>query len=145
MQTPISDPQGVEKTGSDVWETQGGSLPATWKTPSLLRCEATSISTWNAGQSHIYHSWHGKPSQTKKKVKHLFYLCLVHRSPYTWFSGVNYNVLYSFWFYSLFFKLKIFNWSTADLQYHVSPRYTAQWFSYTKYSYILSQILFLYR
>lgn len=29
MQTPISDPQGVEKTGSDVWETQGGSLPAT--------------------------------------------------------------------------------------------------------------------
>lgn len=31
MQTPVSDPQGVEKTGSTVWETQGGSLPATWK------------------------------------------------------------------------------------------------------------------
>ena len=110
MQTPISDPQGVEKTGSNVWETQGGSLPATWKTPSLLRCEATSISTWNAGQSHIYHSWNGKPSQTppkKKKVKHL-------NSTYVWFTEVLIhgfqvlinNVLYSFWFYSLFFKLK---------------------------------------
>lgn len=31
MQTPVSDPQGVEKTGSTVWETQGSSLPATWK------------------------------------------------------------------------------------------------------------------
>lgn len=28
MQTPISDPQVVEKTGSDVWEILGGSLPA---------------------------------------------------------------------------------------------------------------------
>ena len=69
MQTPISDPQDVEKTGSDVWEILGGSLPATWKTPSLLRCEATSISTWNAGQSHIYDSWNGKQNQTNNNKK----------------------------------------------------------------------------
>lgn len=32
MQTLISDPQGVEKTGpEDVWEILAGSLPATWK------------------------------------------------------------------------------------------------------------------
>lgn len=72
MQTPISDPQVVEKTGSDVWEILGGSLPATWKTPSLLRCEATSISTWNAGRSHICNSWNGKPNQTKKRKSRHF-------------------------------------------------------------------------
>lgn len=43
MKTLISDPQGVEKTGPNVWEILGSSLPATWKTPSLLRCEATSV------------------------------------------------------------------------------------------------------
>lgn len=69
MQTPISDPQGVEKIGSDMWETLGGSFPATWKTLSLLRCEATSISTWNTGQSHTYNSWNGKQNTATKKSK----------------------------------------------------------------------------
>lgn len=70
MQTPISDPQGVEKTGPDVWEIPGSSLPETWKTPSLLRCEATSTSTWNPAQSHIDNSWNGKQrKQTTKEVK----------------------------------------------------------------------------
>lgn len=47
----------------------GSSLPATWKTPSLLRCEATSISTWNAGQSHIYNSWNEKQNKTINQSK----------------------------------------------------------------------------
>ena len=46
--------------------------------------------------------------------------------------------------------LTLFCWSTVDLQYHVSFRYTAQWFSYTwvyiyMYIYILFQIAFPYR
>lgn len=76
MQTLISDPQGVEKTGPNVWEILGSSLPATWKTPSLLRCEATSVAIWNPAQRHMDNSWNKKQrKQTTKEAKHLNSSC----------------------------------------------------------------------